>query len=92
MTHHKKVRELQQNIVNVSTDIQVISEAEDYEIESDMLEVRFCTNTLNKKEFVNEIFAILHQVNLEIICGMQLDYINYSKDTNEFSANIVFIF
>ena len=93
MNHRKRVRELQKDIINLSsTEIEIKSEVEDYDVESDGLDVYFYSNKLTQEEFVNKIFEILNQIDLSIICAMQLKYVHYNRNTKECITNISFAF
>lgn len=93
MNHRKRVRELQKDIINLSsTEIEIKSEVEDYDVESDGLDVYFASDKLTQEEFVNKIFALLNQIDLSIVCAMQLKYIHYNKETKECTTNIAFAF
>lgn len=93
MNHREKIIELQKDIVNLSSaEIEIKSEVDDYDIEGDGLDVYFYSNKLTQEEFVNKIFAILNQIDLSIICAMQLKYIHYNKETKECITNISFAF
>lgn len=93
MNHRKRVRELQKDIINLSsTEIEIKSEVDDYDIEGDGLDVYFYSNKLTQEEFVNKIFEILNQIDLSIICAMQLQYIHYNKSTKECTTKISFAF
>ena len=93
MNHRKRVRELQKDIINLSsTKIEIKSEVEDYDVESDGLDVYFYSNKLTQEEFVNKIFAILNQIDLSIVCAMQLKYVHYNRSTKECITNISFAF
>lgn len=93
MNHREKIIELQKDIVNLSSaEIEIKSEVDDYDIEGDGLDVYFYTDKLTQEEFVNKIFTILNQIDLSIICAMQLKYIHYNKETKECTTNISFAF
>lgn len=93
MNHRKRVRELQKDIINLSsTEIEIKSEVEDYDIEGDGLDVYFYSDKLTQEEFVNKIFAILNQIDLSIVCAMQLKYVHYNRGTKECITNISFAF